>query len=189
MSIYMYRPNMNKLCCLNILFYKFHGRYYQRSFVPRPIHMKNIFPWNIFPHFVFFYNLPTYFINETAGRCTVQSVLLLGRESIRENFCIFHTYFTLEEYCKKNASPFEKYKVNSTCEGVTSFHKASIKVGTFTNKSLPTLYKNYHQYPFTHKMQVAIILWVFYVELYIHFWISKTWSQKIKTYLLFLFSF
>lgn len=71
MSIYMYRPNMNKLCCLNILFYKFHGRYYQRSFVPRPIHMKNIFPCNIFPHFVFFYNLPTYFINETAGRCTL----------------------------------------------------------------------------------------------------------------------
>lgn len=104
----MYRPNMNKLCCLNILFYKFRGRYYQRSFVPRPIHMKNIFPWNIFPHFVFFYNLPTYFINETAGRCTVQSVLLLGRESIRENFCNFHTYFTLEEYCKKKCFPFWK---------------------------------------------------------------------------------
>lgn len=118
---------------------------------------------------------PYYYLEENlSGKISVFFILTLPWKNI----------------VKKNASPFEKYKVNSTCEGVTSFHKASIKVGTFTNKSLPTLYKNYHQYPFTHKMQVAIILWVFYVELYyIHFWISKTWSQKIKTYLLFLFSF
>lgn len=89
--------------------------------------------------------------------------------------------FPWKNIVKKNASPFEKYKVNSTCEGVTSFHKASIKVGTFTNKSLPTLYKNYHQYLFTHKMQVAIILWVFYVELYIYtFGYQKLEVKKSK---------